>query len=280
MQKEECISLCEILEYVHGIEPDFSNMIDRICHAAIYEKCQRVYIGSSFCGQYFLHLSYRLLGELMTVCTKRQIKMTLVVPIFTEKHLEEGKAQVERLLEKFDQEIDEITVNDYGMMEYISKYYPEKRLNMGRLFMKDYREPRYEAYFNSTLKPKGFTNQLRELVKKYNICHIEFDPTHRKIDFSEKPESVEIGLYAPYAYITVGQICEVSGISKPIEKKFRPNEPCGAECYQHPMRYFVEDNSRDWRRVGRAIYFENKMPDIMGIEKLREIYAPLDWEAE
>ena len=145
--------------------------------------------------------------------------------------------------------------------------------------MKDYREPRYEAYFNSVLYPRGFTNYLREMVKDYNIKVIEFDPTHKVIDFSHKPEDVEIGVYAPYAYMTVGQICELGGISKPVEKKFRPNEPCALECYKHRMKYFLEDD-RDWRRVGKAIYFENKAPEVRGISSIREIYAPLDWEAE
>lgn len=275
----ECISLCEIMETIHQIEPNFSEAIERIKEAAEFKTCERLYMGSSFCGQYFLHLSEKLLEELTAVCRTQGIKVTLVVPIFTERYLIEGKQKLDKLLQAFDEIIDEITVNDYGMLVYIHEQYKNKALNMGRLFMKDYREPRYEAYFNMTLKPKGFTSQLKSFVQKYGVKAIEFDPTHKSIDFSEKPEGIGICIYAPYAYITVGQICEVSGISKPIEKKFRPNEPCGTECHKYRMHYSIQEE-RDWRRIGRAIYFENRSPQIMGVDRIREIYAPLDWEAE
>lgn len=267
------------MEHVYGLEPRFEKIIECINRVAGYSRCERIYIGSSFCGQYFLHLSDSLIKELMTVCKQKGIKVTLVLPIFTQKNLKKGKEKVEALLGAYEEIIDEITVNDYGMLVYIHETYKQMGLNLGRLFMKDYREPRYEDYFNSVLKPKGFNNYLKALIKCYEIKGIEFDPTHRIIDFSEKPEGIEIGIYAPYAYITVGQICEVGGISKPIEKKFRPNEPCALECHKHRMRYFLEDN-RDWRRIGKAIYFENKNPEIRGVSSIREIYAPLDWEAE
>ena len=279
MQKVECISLCEIMEHVYEIEPHFEKMIENINRVAGYKECKRIYIGSSFCGQYFLHLSVKILQELMRTCKMQGIKVTLVLPIFTQKHLQEGKEKLEGLLTQFKEQIDEVTVNDYGMLLYVHEQYKGVRLNMGRLFMKDYREPRYEAYFNTVLKPRGFTTYLNKIIKQYEVRGIEFDPTHRKIDFSGKPEGIELAIYAPYAYITVGQICEVGGIKKGIEKKFRPNEPCGQECYKHRMKYFIGDQ-RDWRRIGRAIYFENKNPEISGTDRIREIYAPLDWEVE
>ena len=279
MQKVECISLCEIMEHVYEIEPHFYRIIENVSRVAGHTKCERIYIGSAFCGQYFLHLSEKLIEELMTECRKQDIKVTLVLPIFTEKHLKAGKEKLAKLLTHFNEQIDEVTVNDYGMLLYVRDSYQDIGLNMGRLFMKDYREPRYEEYFNQVLKPKGFTNDLKKIVKQYQVKGIEFDPTHKIIDFSEKPEEIEISIYAPYAYITVGQICEVGGISKSIEKKFRPNEPCKTECYKYRMKYFLEDD-RDWRRIGRAIYFENRKPKLIGATKVREIYAPLDWEVE
>lgn len=267
------------MEHIYEIEPHFDKIIENISLVAGYNRCERIYIGSSFCGQYFLHLSDKLLEELIKECQQRDIKVTLVLPIFTEKNLKKGKDKIHKLLTQFNNIIDEVTVNDYGMLIYMNQTYPEMKLNMGRLFMKDYREPRYEEYFNQALRPKGFTNYLKDIVKRYKINEIEFDPTHREIDFSEKPEEVTIGIYAPYAYITVGQICQIGGISKPLEKKFRPNEPCSLECYKHRMQYFLGD-SRDWRRIGRAVYFENRNPEIIGISNIREIYAPLDWEVE
>ena len=278
MEKVECMSLCEILESIHSIEPCFDKMLNHINTMAGHTTCQRIYLGSSFCGQYFLNLSEKLVNETIKNCEARGIKVTLVLPIFTEKYLQAGKNKLAHFLTHYEKIIDEITVNDYGMLHYVHQQYPNVGLNMGRLFMKDYREPRYEAYFNTVLKPKGFTNYLKEIVTSLNVKCIEFDPTHQFIDFGEHPKSVEIALYKPYAYMTVGQICELGSIGKSIEKKFRPNEPCGAECYTQRMRYFMEDN-RKWVRVGRAIYFENEAVEVTGATIIRCIYAPLDWEA-
>lgn len=277
MKQIECISLCEILEHIYEMEPCYEKMVEKISRVAGYSKCKRLYIGSSFCGQYFLNLSQKYVTGLLDFCRKEKMGVTLVLPVFTQKHLLNGKKKLNNLIESYSGIIDEVTVNDYGMLQYVADTYPHITLNMGRLFMKDYREPRYEDYFNETLKPKGFTHYLEQLIRKYHISGMEFDPTHRKIDFSQKPKSVEIGVYEPYSYITVGQICEVGSISKPIEKKFRPNEACGAECYRYRMQYHMEDG-RDWRRVGRAIYFENKAPELIGLQQVRRIYAPLDWE--
>lgn len=275
----ECISLCEIMEHIYAIEPRFEKMIDKIKSVAGYSQCQRIYMGSSFCGQYFMNLPLNHIEELVTFCKEKEIPITLVLPVFTQKHLKEGKEKLAGLMDRYKEEIDEVTVNDYGMLEYVASTYPKTHINMGRLFMKDYREPRYETYFNEILKPRGFTNYLYGVVEKYHVLGMEFDPTHSQIDFSQKPSAVEISIYEPYCYITVGQICEVGSISKSIEKKFRPNEPCGAECNRYRMLYHMEDG-RDWRRVGRAIYFENKDPKLIGIDKIRKIYEPMDWEAE
>lgn len=279
MKKITCISLCEVMEHVYNQINNFEQIIAKISQEAGYERCERIYIGSSFCGQYFLHLSDKLLEELIAVCKAEQIKMTLVLPVFTEKYLDKGKEKVRELIMQYEGIIDEITVNDYGMLAYMHQYIGKIKLNMGRLFMKDYREPRYEAYFNEVLKPRGFTSYLKRLVKQYGVSGIEFDPTHRKIDFSEKPEGVTIGIYTPYAYMTVGQICQIGSISKSIEKKFRPNEPCALECTKYRMKYFMGDD-RDWRRIGRAIYFKNSKPELLGIDAVREIYVPFDWEVE
>lgn len=267
------------MEQLYEIEPCFDLMVQHINKMAKFNQCERIYFGSSFCGQYFLHLSDQLIEALMIYCQSKKVHVTLVVPIFTEKHLKKGKEKIANILERYKACIDEVTINDYGMLLYIHETYQEIKLNMGRLFMKDYREPRYEEYFNETLYPRGFTQYLNKIIKAYQITGIEFDPTHRSIDFSEKPKGVEIGIYAPYAYITVGQICQVGGMHKPIEKKFRPNEPCSVECYKHRMKYFIGDE-RDWLRVGRAIYFKNEAPEIRGLSSYREIYAPLDWEVK
>ena len=279
MQKTECISLCEIMHDLYQKEPNVEKLIDRACKEAGFSKCERIYFGSSFCGQYFLNMSRKEINLLVEACKKQNIKLTMVLPIFTEKHLERAKKKIESYISELREVLDEVTVNDYGMLVYLHTHYSHLKLNMGRLFMKDYRDPRYEDYFNQTLKPKAFTTYLKKLVQDYHIGSIEFDPSHKSIDMSEKPEGIIIALYTPYCYETVGQICQMAGISQPIEKKFRPNEPCQQECNTHKIHYFIEEG-HTWLKLGRAIYFKNESCEIKGVNCMRVIYSLLDWEVE
>ena len=277
MQKIECISFCEIMPSLYKKEPNVEKLIEKACREAGFSKCVRIYIGSSFCGQYFLNMSKKEVDLLVEVCKKLEIKLTLVIPIFTEKNLKKAKEKIKSYISEAKEIIDEVTVNDYGMLVYMHAHYSQLKLNMGRLFMKDYRDPRYEAYFNECLKPKAFTSYLEKLVNDYNIYGIELDPCHRTIDVSEKPEQVVVALHTPYCYETVGQICQMAGINQPIEKKFRPNEPCQEECNTHRIHYNIE-GGHTLLKLGRAVYFKNEACDIKGVSCIRIIYSLLDWE--
>lgn len=281
MQKIECINLCEIMHKLYQEEPNLEHIIDKVCQEASFNRCERIYFGSSFCGQYFLNIGKKEVEALMTTCKKREIKLTLVLPLFTEKNLEKAKQKIKSYEQYLGELIDEVTVNDFGMLVYMYEEYviggKDIKLNIGRLLMKDYRDPRYKEYFNLPLKPRSFTNNLQEMVQKYQINSLEFDPTHATIDVSEKPQGVVIGLHMPYCYETVGQICQMAGIHQPIDKKFRPNEVCRQECEAHPIHYFVDEDIR-WMKLGRAVYFENRNCEVIGTDKIRVIYSPLSWE--
>lgn len=61
--------------------------------------------------------------------------MTLVIPVFSEKDLEKGKKLLTELMDTYGDLIDEITVNDIGMLAYVKKLF-DKKINLGRLFLK------------------------------------------------------------------------------------------------------------------------------------------------
>ena len=184
-----CVNDCDILEQVIK-----TNDMDT--------KIERIYIGSYFCGNYFLHIKLEDIKTLLSHY-KDKIRVTLVLPMFSQHHLEQGKRKLSYILENSKNVIDEITVNDYGMLSYIRNTYDIK-INLGRLFMKDYRDPRYGEYFQQVLKPKIFTNYLAELCRKYGIEGMEFDPTHQVIDFSKAPKNISIGIHTPLCYLTTG----------------------------------------------------------------------------
>lgn len=276
MEQVHCINFCDIMDYLQKGNDTLDCKIDRIKKKAEIETLERIYIGSYFCAQYFLKLEDELVEDLVNYAMKTGIKITLVVPIISQKNLEEAQKKLKGYCQYFDTCLDEITVNDYGMLVYIHQTF-EVGLNMGRLFMKDYRDPRYPDYFKLPLEPKIFTNYLNHIIDKYQVDTMEFDPTHEVIDFSKKPKNIRIAIHTPFCYMTVGQICEYASINKEIEKKFRPNQPCAKECQETIIRYDLKDG-REWVRIGRAIYFENNEYQIKGLNKYRVIYFPLEWE--
>lgn len=276
MTESSCLNLCEVADNLYEAYESIDNIVTSAEKRQGVKHYARIYIGSNFCSQYFLNLSQILLEKISEYASKENIKVTLVLPVFTEKNLERAKSSIDKYMAILGKVLDEITVNDYGMLEHIASTYKEIGINMGRLFMKDYRDPRYPKYFEVALKPRIFTKYLDELIKTYGITGMEFDPTHMEIDFEGKPQHIEIGLHEPYCYMTVGQICEFASIHKDISQKFRPNSLCERECMTNRIKYFNEDD-REWLRIGKTIYFKNE-PQISGIEKIRKIYFPIDME--
>ena len=98
MSQLNCLNLCEIIHHLYELIPDFQEIITKANEIARFDKCERIYIGSYFCGQYFLHQSKEMLDELRGFCEKEGVALTLVVPTFSEKDLERGKEKLATLL--------------------------------------------------------------------------------------------------------------------------------------------------------------------------------------
>lgn len=276
MNQLNCLNLCDIIHHLYESTPDLGKIIDKATEVAGFEKCERIYIGSYFCSQYFLHQSKEILEQLKALCEKEKMPISLVIPTFSQKDLEKGKHKIEQIKKELEPLIDEIVVNDYGMLKYIKDTY-ETPIYLGRLFAKDYRDPRYEEYFSQVLKPKIFNDYMLELMNCFDIKGLELDPTHMGVDLREAPKDLVIGMHSPYCYMTTGHICEYAALDKPIEKKFRPNHPCTHECTSHVIKYDLEDQ-REWLRLGKTIYFENRECTTYEIEDIRNIYFPIDLE--
>ena len=267
MKEINCLNLCDIWGQA---TKDKKKIIELIRHRGV----ERVYIGSYFCGNYFINLNENDINLFFSQIQK-EIKLTLVIPIFNQSNLYIGKERIKKITTILNSFIDEICVNDYGMLQYSSDHLDMVgSISLGRLFMKEYRDPRYHSYFNRMIQPKIFTSYFSKLCKQYNIIGAEIDPTHEGIVLSEAPEGIEISMHTPLCYLTVGQICEISSLQKDIEKKFRPNDKCNYECTKYNVQYFSEENLH-FIKFGRAVYFENHITKIEGTELIRIIYFPL-----
>lgn len=258
MQITECLSLCDRMEE-KNIKKQENNG----------RNIKRVYLGSYFCSNYFMNLDLNLLERIVTECIYNDIDITLVIPIITEKNFKAMKEKIEKLFKFAGDSIDEITVNDYGTLECMHQQYPIA-LNLGRLFAKDYRDPRYQDSFDMTCKPNIFTTEFQTIVKRFHIKGIEFDPISKCLDFSEAIPELSYAIHSPYCYVTTGQICEFGSISNQNEKKFRPNSDCHRECVNITKTYGLQEE-QEWYRLGKAVYFKNNDCEIKGIDKIRRI---------
>lgn len=271
MKQINCLNLCEILPYLLK-KRRVDKLLEDASRIAQFGSVERIYVGSSFCGNYFLQQSDKTLKELIALCKDKNIKATLVIPAFSEGDLELGKKRIAQIVEMGKGFFDEFTGNDVGILSHLNVYPLD--INLGRLFMKDYRDPRYQEYFQIPWKPKMFTDYFKRLLQEYKIAGVEFDTTHKIMDFAELPEGITAGIHAPYCYQTVGRICEYASIQKEIVKKYRPNDTCHTNCADHLIRYTVSDGNIEYVRFGRAVYFKHPGYELRNLEKYRLIYFP------
>lgn len=272
-ETQTCLNLCEICDF-----PNIEAVISRLKDNYVIN---RIYIGSYFCDNYFLKCNYDKIIKLIYSSFDKKCKITLVIPVPTERTLNEMKKQL-NIIRNFSDYIDEITVNDYGMLVYISEYFNSNpdiqiKINMGRIFFKDYRDPRYSDYFNTEWKPKYDTLFLKNLIAEYKINSIEIDVTHKAM-IIPNINNVIIGMHTPYTYMTTGKICEYASQYREITKKFRPCILCSKECNDSYIEYKIEDN-RKWLRIGKTLFFENNCFKLSGENsniKERLIYFPVN----
>ncbi len=149
-----CMNLCGLLNSSILNKVSFKALCDGL-ERKRSEAIQRVYIGSSFCSQYFLEFSGYY--EVFHYCREKKIPVTLTIPVFSEKDLKKGKEKIDRICLEGINIIDEITVNDIGMLAFLQNK-NTVRLNLGRLFFKDSRDCRIPDYMNGCLTPVLLTH--------------------------------------------------------------------------------------------------------------------------
>lgn len=266
-----CVNLCETLSLSNRRTDTLEEIVARTCNQACFTECSRLYVGSYFCSYYFLSLNDTFFDEMLQFCLAYEVKITLVIPIFTPSDLERGKARIVHLITDYADCIDEVTVNDYGMLTFL-KDYEIIRISLGRLFMKDSRDPRYRDCFFTASSPQIFSSQLDSLIEQYDIAGMEFDPTHYLLDFSHNTSDLTIAIHLPYCFMSTGHICEFASRNLSADTKFRPNQPCARECLETHNRYRTESGA-NLIKFGRSVYYENPACLASNLENYRIVFA-------
>lgn len=271
-----CLNLCEVLNNALLCNGRFEQTIEKVIRDnQIGEPLERIYGGSSFCSQYFLHTN--CWDKIIKYCRENEWKFTLTLPVFSQKDLCLAKDRIHDILEKGKDIADEVTVNDLGMLKYISETY-DVRINLGRLFFKDSRDVRVRAYHEGEISPNLLSCRSYFTEGNDKIKGIELDPVTRYIDLSKADlEGIALGVHSPFCYMTTGNICKFASIHKDVEKKFRPNAQCHLECfgiYEHYSEKF-QGKYADLIRFGRTVYYYNNACRIAGKKIERKIFFPV-----
>lgn len=182
MIQHRCINLCD-----HEWE--------EILKLPLVNK-ERIYLGSYFCCRFLLHYDENKWHPYISKCTELGIKITLVVPIVIQRYVTPMRELISKLLHQGEYCIDEITVNDYGTLNWV-KDTSNLSVNLGRLFFKEYRDPRFHEYFESTYKPHIFTPYFQTIVNTFHVLGLELDPICQKIDLSEAFDGLLYALHEP-----------------------------------------------------------------------------------
>ena len=157
---EIAINLCEL---IGRSSEDMHSWIERLITDTPFGNCSRIYLGSYYCDHYFLQTSVSRYTDVICFAREREIKITLVIPPLFETNLEKGISLAEKLISEGRDLIDEVTINDWGMLQYFSKV-SNVKINMGRLLQKDNRDPRYIDFFNETHTHRCFSGFYKQML--------------------------------------------------------------------------------------------------------------------
>ena len=271
-----CLNLCEIFTGSWFPKKYFERLLQYFSEKE--QKVERIYIGSSFCSQYYLR--FEGWNQLLHICKSNQIPVTLVLPVFSEKNLISGKKKTLEIIQNVPGIIDEITVNDVGMLQWLKRK-EVTRINLGRLFFKEPRDCRMPEYFQKSLVPSLLTLLYDDYWSDFKISGVELDATNQVIDINcIKNNDIDVGIHLPYCYMTTGNICKFASVHKRIEQKFRPNLECMMECMYMKDIYskHVHQTNCDpvLYRLGRTVYFKVSSVDFEGKKPKRILYFPVD----
>lgn len=276
-----CLSVCGILGARRAGET-VEAFVGRLCAGAGGAepyRPQRVYLGSSFCARSFLRMRERDVADLAALCRARGIPLTLVLPVFSEGTLDEGLARVGRVLEAAGGAIDELTVNDPGMLARWGG--GPLAVNLGRLFSKDPRDPRVALAPDAPCRPALLrrswdgASALGRLRATWPVAGAEFDPVARRLDLSQLPEGLEPAVYGPLCYMSCAQVCEFAGIGVPVERRFRAGAPCAEQCLRAAVEYRGASGV-PFLKLGRAVYYRRPDCEVAGVARVRRVLEPLE----
>lgn len=262
---EYCLNLCDIFT---ALLREYECVENLISSAERTKKARygRLYLGSYFCDTYFVQNIRNILANVYPYCLKNDVKVTLTVPVFSELRLNDGIKLINQLLTRYKDLIDEVTVNDVGMLQHF-KNRAGISINQGRLMQKYTRDIRYADYSDGKLRYYGYADNYESIVEA-----IEFDACAKTMEVHIGRKKVVI--HRDYQYATMGRICWFAGFNRGAWEKFDLNCPCDEACGRSFLSC-IDQEGHTFYQVGKAVYSEQSASTIETDSEIRFADFPL-----
>lgn len=179
-------------------------------HPLCQKPVKRLYIGNQFCHNLLPDKEKYI--KLMEKAREEQLGITLVFTYLRDEYVEETRELLELIYQwcKEKQQVIEVVVNDWGMMELLNDMHPYMNLSLGILLNKRRKDPRYayklgieenkDKLSENYLNDKEFHEILRE---KWNVTRFEYETGPLLIRIPEGHHS----LHFPYYQTNTSQYC-------------------------------------------------------------------------
>ena len=264
--KDYALNLADITTWFQMDDTNFPAYIEAT-------GCRRIVVGSYVCGKYYMK-SMNFGRSIFPLAQQKGYKISVVAPLTLESQADMTKNQTGSFLYSNAGLADEVIVNDYAMLQYMYElreaYGGSYTITAGRLFFKNYRDPRYDAYQDETLV--SYFPQFLE----GKVGAVELDMCSRRLDVTDFPADVRIHMHYPLVYMTNNQKCEFAAAQSPDSAKFRNFSPCGMNCAKAVIH--TKTPNAEFYHFGKGVY--GKVPEdfhLIGRENGpdRYIYCPL-----
>ncbi len=194
---------------------------------------------------------------------------TLVTPYTWDKMLERLKESLEYLNSLNIKNPIEIVVNDFWVLNIISKNYPNLKIVFGRLIHKILKTPLVDTYWYE-VHPAGelIKNKSSQDIEKLKAEIVKWQlkfyassemnlPLYRDflekywvsqvaIDFMEKREElfknneVWVDLYYPWSLVFTWRLCDTSAIENPARWYYATDDICPRTCNRYDVFYKIK----------------------------------------
>lgn len=226
-------------------------LVSRACLEAGFAGCERLYVGSSFCATAFLNACDEgALEALERFWRAWGVPVTLTVPLPSQGELAAVKERVVQVVGRW-QCVDEVTVNDYGMLQWAASQL-DVPVNLGRLFFRDTRDVRYEAGFPRQYRPAFLPEGYEALAQEFGcLAGVELDPAGLAVDVAAAPVGATVAVHVPYLFATTGAYCAFAQDGRGLPH--RAGAGCARECRDRMVTYRLE--AADGEAPGRPLFF-------------------------